>query len=214
MSGTVLNMDMARPYSAVVPTLDGDVLVALAGTTRPLSGRQVAKLVRRGSQKAVSVALERLVEQGIVIREEAGRAYLHVLNRDHLASPAVELLAAMRTELLLRLRQTLTQWSPAAYHASLFGSAARGDGDTDSDVDLLVVRPDDVGDEDGVWRAQLDGLSDAVRAWTGNYAGIVELSESEFRALPAQRAPILHGLRADGIDLAGVPLRRALKACA
>lgn len=87
----------------MVTTLEGDVLVALAGTTRPLTGRQVAGLVPRGSQKAVSVALDRLVEQGIVLRQEAGRAYLHVLNRDHLAAPAVEVLAGLRGELLARL---------------------------------------------------------------------------------------------------------------
>lgn len=211
MSGIVLIVDMARPYSAVVPSLDGDVLAALAGTTRPLTGRQVAKLVRRGSQKAVSVALERLVDQGVVLREEAGRAYQHVLNREHLAAPAVEILATLRTELLRRLRERFAQWSPAPYHASMFGSVARGGGDMESDVDLLVVRPDDVDDEDRVWRAQVDGLSEAVRAWTGNYAAIVELAESEFRGLPAQRPSILDDLRTDGIDLAGVSLRRALK---
>lgn len=211
MSGIVLNMDVARPYSAVAPTVEGDVLVALAGTTRQLTGRQVAQLVRRGSQKAVSVALDRLVEQGVVLREEAGRAYLHVLNRDHIAAPVVELLAAMRGELLRRLREHLAGWSVVPSHASLFGSAARGDGDTQSDIDLLIVRPEGVNDDDHTWRSQLDELAQAVRVWTGNHAGIVELSKAEFRELPARRPPILADLRADGIDLAGTPLRKALK---
>ena len=205
-------MDVARPYGSVASTLEGDVLVALAGTTRPLTGRQVAGLVPRGSQKAVSVALDRLVEQGIVLRQEAGRAYLHVLNRDHLAAPAVEVLAGLRGELLARLRAAFAQWPIAPAHASLFGSTARGDGDTQSDIDLLIVRPAGVDDEDDGWRAQIDGLADAVHTWTGNHAGIVELSEAEFGALPVRRPAILDDLRADSIDLAGTPARAALGA--
>jgi hypothetical protein len=85
------------------------------------------------------------------------------------------------------------------------------DGDTASDVDLLVVRPEAVGEDDPVWREQLEGLADAVRAWTGNHAGIIELSQDEFAALPVQRPPILDDLRAGGIDLAGEKLRRVLK---
>jgi DNA-binding transcriptional ArsR family regulator len=204
-------VDVARPYSAVSPTVEGDVLFVLAGTTKPLTGRQVAHLARRGSQKAVSVALDRLVEHGLVLREEAGRAYLHRLNRDHLAALAVESLAAMRSELFRRLRERLGQWALAPSHASLFGSAARGDGDTGSDIDLLVVRPGGIGEDDPLWREQLEGLAAAVHAWTGNHAGIIELSQGEFAALPAQRPPILDDLRAGGIDLAGEKLRRALR---
>jgi DNA-binding transcriptional ArsR family regulator len=205
-------VNVARPYSAVSPTVEGDVLVVLAGTTKPLTGRQVAHLVRRGSQKAVSVALDRLVEHGLVLREEAGRAYLHRLNRDHLAATAVESLAAMRSELLRRLRERIGRWAVAPSHASLFGSAARADGDTDSDIDLLVVRGEAVDAEDPVWREQLVGLAGAVNTWTGNHAGIIEMSQEEFAALPVQHPPILDDLRADGIDLAGEKLRQALRA--
>lgn len=210
MSRTVLGVDVGRPYSAVVPSLEGDVLVALAGTTRPLTGRQVGQLVRRGSQKAVSLALDRLVEQGVVHRQEAGRAYLHVLNRDHIAAPVVELLAGMRGELLLRLRQAFSQWSAPPYHASLFGSAARGDGGTRSDIDVLVVRPDTVEEEDSTWRSQIDDLAQAIHSWTGNHAGIIELPAAEFLELPTRRPPLLDDLRADGIDLSGAPLRKSL----
>ena len=205
-------MDVTRPYSAIAPTVEGDVLVALAGTTRPLTGRAVAQLARRGSQKAVSVALERLVRQGLVLREEAGSAYLHVLNRDHIAAPAVELLAGLRVEMLRRLRDGIAAWSVAATHASLFGSAARADGDTDSDIDLLIVRARGVADDDETWRSQLAELTESVHRWTGNHASIIELSEQEFGELSTSRPNILADLRADGIDLAGTPLRRALEA--
>lgn len=201
-------MDVARPYSAVVPSIDGDVLVVLAGTTRPLTGRQVADLARRGSQKAVSAVLDRLVEQGLVHREPAGRAHLHTLNREHLAAAAVEQLASLRTELVLRLRMTFDAWDPAPLHASMFGSTARGDGDTASDIDLFVVRPAQISDEDDQWIAQVDELSRAVQAWTGNHAGIIDVSAEELSRLFRDRPPVFENLRTDAIHLIGMPLRQ------
>jgi DNA-binding transcriptional ArsR family regulator len=204
-------MDVARPYAAVAPGVDGEALVVLAGTTAPLTGRQIARLVKRGTSPSVSAALDRLVEQGLVHRQEAGRAYLHTLNRDHIAAPIVESLAGLRTELLRRLRETLENWQPAPFHASMFGSAARADGDTRSDIDLLVIRPADVEEDEVGWRAQVSALSEAVHAWTGNNAGIAELGEAELHNLRRRPPPILANLRADAIDLAGEPTRALFK---
>lgn len=181
----------------------------LAGTTAPLTGRQIARLVRRGTSPSVSAALDRLVQQGLVHRQQAGRAYLHTLNRDHIAAAVVEQLAALRSELLRRLRDTLGRWDPGPVHASMFGSAARADGNTESDIDLFIVRPDGV-EEDSEWRAQLNALSDAVYAWTGNHAAVIELGEADLAQLRHDASPILADLRSDGIDLAGIPVR-ALK---
>ncbi|HEY6762773.1 MAG TPA: nucleotidyltransferase domain-containing protein [Baekduia sp.] len=204
-------MDVARPYAAVAPGVEGEALMVLAGTTAPLTGRQIARLARRGTSPSVSAALERLTAQGIVHRQQAGRAYLHTLNRDHIAAPAVMLLADLRAELLRRLRDTFARWDQAPVHASMFGSAARADGDAQSDIDLLVVRPAGVDAEDPRWRAQLDALSDAVYAWTGNHAGVIELGEGEIEQLRRDPPAIVGDLRADGIDLAGVSIRALLK---
>jgi predicted nucleotidyltransferase len=204
-------VDVARPYAAIAPGIEGEVLVVLAGTTASLTGRQTARLVRRGTSPSVSAALDRLVAQGLVRRQHAGRAYLHTLNRDHVAAPAVELLAGVRAELLRRLRDALEHWRPAPMHASMFGSAARADGDIDSDIDLLIVRPADVDEDDAAWRNQLEALSDAVYAWTGNDASVVELGEADVARLRRNPPPILADLRTDGIDLAGLPVRALFK---
>ena len=42
-----------------------------------------------------------------------------------------------------RLRETIRGWRPRPVYACVFGSAARGDGGPDSDIDLLVVVDDD-----------------------------------------------------------------------
>jgi predicted nucleotidyltransferase len=205
-------VDLARPYTALCPTLDSGILSVLAGTTRPLTGREVAGLLNRPSHSGVLAALNRLADHGLVDREEAGRAFLFTLNREHLAAPAVEVLAQMRNALLQRLQKAVASWSISPTHLSLFGSGARGEGDTASDIDLFVVRPKGVEGEDPVWQEQLDLLGRQVRRWTGNRAGFAEVSESDLPQLRDDPPPILDELRADAITIAGPEIPALLDA--
>jgi len=134
---------------------------------------------------------------------EAGNAYLYTFNREHLGAPSVELLAGVRSELERRLRAEITDWAIAPVHASLFGSAARGDGDVRSDIDIFVVRPTRVSADDPGWRGQLERLSDHVYDWTGNHAGLSEVSATDMRRLRRERPPIVEELRREAITLAG-----------
>lgn len=204
MSATLISiMDLSRPWALIRSPIDMEVLLVLHGTTRPLTGREVARLVRAGSQPAVNAALRRLAEEGLVNAEEAGNAFLYTFNREHLAAPAVELLAAIRTELERRLRAEIAEWEIAPAHASIFGSAARGDGDTRSDIDIFVVRPAGVAEDDPGWRAQLERLSDHVHDWTGNRAALSEVSAADVRRLRRERPPVVEELRRDAITLVG-----------
>lgn len=204
MSAILLTrMDLARPYTALSPTLEGDVLAVLVKTTRGLTGREVARLVRRGSQRGVLAALERLVNHGLVAREEAGPSFQYTLNREHLAAPAVEALAGMRAALWARLRSLVAAWSPAATHASVFGSAARAEGDTTSDIDILIVRPEGLDPEDPRWRTQIADLAEQVRLWTGNHAGISEVGAGDLSRLTQQQPALAENLRADAVTLLG-----------
>jgi predicted nucleotidyltransferase len=196
-------MDISRPWALIRSPIDIEVLLVLRGTTRPLTGREVARLVRSGSQPTVNAALRRLTEEGILRAQEAGNAYLYTFNRAHLAAPAVELLADIRAELERRLRADVTEWEIAPAHASIFGSAARGDGDTRSDIDVFIVRPARVSEDDARWRVQLERLSDLVHAWTGNHLALSEVSAADVRRLRRERPPVVDELRRDGIALAG-----------
>ena len=196
-------MDVARPYAAVCPTLDGEVLQVLARTTGVLTGREVAGLTGRRSHSGVLDALHRLTEHGLVTRVELNRAYLFTLNREHLSTPAVEILMRMRAELLRRIRGAFDSWEIAPAHVSMFGSAARGDGGTGSDIDLLVIRPGDVADDNATWRAQLADLKDRIRRWTGNHAQIVELADEAVIRLRKDERSIVAALRSDAVVLYG-----------
>ncbi len=203
-------MDLARAHSAVSPGLAGDVLVTLANTTRPLTGREVARIAPRGSARGVQSALDRLVDQGIVERNEAGRALLYTLNRDHVAAPLAVALAQLRATLVDRIRDEIAGWPVAAHQVSLFGSFARGDGGVASDIDLLVVRPAGVSGDDEQWRAQLDALSRRVERWSGNLASIVEIPLPDLARLRRERPPVVGELIADGIVLIGPAIAELL----
>lgn len=205
-------MDLSAPHRVVLSEGDGRVLAVLAGTTRPLSGREVARL-SDGSQNTVRRALQRLAEHGLVTMQEAGSgaALLYTLNRDHLAAHAILTLLALRSRLRDHLTNEFEGWPLPPLHASLFGSAARGDGDTQSDIDLFIVRPSHLDAEDAYWRAQLDRLPDRVLAWTGNHAGIAEVSEGDLARLRRDRPPVVEELTRDAIHLTGSPLSDLLR---
>jgi predicted nucleotidyltransferase len=172
-------VDFAHPFAAVTPTLDGDILAVLAGADEGFSGRQLHRLVGHASEPGVRKAAERLVDQGIVLRQQVGKAKVYRLNRQHLAAPHVEGLAGLRAALIDRLRSTLDSWKEPPMMAALFGSAARGEATPGSDLDLLLVRRGDVPEESPVWREQISALEREATAWTGNDARVLEYAEEE-----------------------------------
>jgi predicted nucleotidyltransferase len=174
----------------------------LAGTTEGLTGRRIAELAEK-TQEGTRKALRRLLEIGIVERQEAGNAILYRLNRRHLAAPAIEQIADLRSRFLGQLTETIEAWRPRPLHVSMFGSAARGDGDTHSDIDLFVVRPSSVKADDQGWQEQVQQLPVDVLAWTGNHANVVEVRESAIADLRQRRPAIVESIEADAVNLIG-----------
>lgn len=195
-------MQLERPLRVVTPTVDGDVLLILARAEAEFTPPQVHHLLGEHSEAGVRKALQRLSEQGIVQCRRAGNAVLYALNRRHLAAGAVIELAQLRDTLLGRLRDRFESWSVKPRYAALFGSAATARMQTDSDIDIFVVRPDKVSNDDR-WQEQVQGLEAAVGAWTGNDVRVLEFSESEVVAGFAAQERVLADIEADGIRLAG-----------
>ncbi|WP_432546112.1 nucleotidyltransferase family protein [Kineococcus sp. SYSU DK004] len=197
-------MDLSDPWRSVVPTLDGPVLTALAGQTTPVSGREVVRLIGTASQTGVQKVLNRLTAQGVVHAERRRSAVLYRANRDHLAWPAVEVLAGIRRELLRRTTDLVGAWSVPAESVAVFGSLARGEGTAESDVDVLLVRSDELSDaEVARWDEQVDELVTAVEAWTGNRAQPYDVSLADLRAHVRAAEPIVQSWRREAITLAG-----------
>lgn len=181
-------MDVSFPASAIIPSLDGPVLIALANRTSPTRLSDVHRSCGAGSLSGVSKVLRRLVAAGVVTEVPGG----YLLNRDHLAAPAVELLANLRTELTDRIRRFLTDRGNIN-SAALVGSTARRDGGPDSDIDVVVVADDP---DDGL----RDALEALITAWTGNPAHVIVLSPQGWSQVqPATR----HAWRTEAVDLIG-----------
>lgn len=122
-------------------------LRTLASGGAPLSAPQIARtsgLTPRG----VRLVLAGLVEQQIVVTHGAGRAVLHALNDAHPLAAA--LVALFREEqqrwerLLDAVRARLSRHGAAVRAAWLYGSVARGEDTSRSDIDiaLLVASPE------------------------------------------------------------------------
>jgi len=205
-------MDVARPHAVIVNDLDAEVLRVLATAGSPMNARQIWRIAGRGSEKGIRTAAQRLDRLGVITASRVGASDVYVLNDEHLAAAAIRALAGMRGALIDRIRRAVGDWKRTPVNVSLFGSAARGDGDAQSDIDLLVVRPDSVVPDDETWRRQIDDLSSQILRWTGNHAGVLELSERELRAAGRRdgHRP-LDELRRDGIDIAGGSLRQILR---
>lgn len=204
-------MDFALPAHALCPKAMAATLEVLAGTTDALTGRQVARLVRSGSQQAVLDALGRLAENGVVNREIVGKTHLYRLNREHLAAPAVEILAGLFANLVERLGDTLGAWDPKPRHASLFGSAARREASTMSDIDILLVRRKGIAPDDPEWTEQKEALASHALRWSGNPISWLDLSQAEVKSALRSRDPLLDELKRDGVHLAGTRFRSLLR---
>ena len=203
-------VDVAAPHRAI-GEMELEALRVVAGTTRPLTGRDVARLARNGSVSSIQRALRALGAAGVVDVQEAGRSLLYTLNREHVATgPALELLG-LRDELQRRMRESIAAWEIQPLHLSAFGSAARGDGDLESDIDIFCVRPADVDEDDPRWREQLDTLARQVRRWSGNPLALSEVSETELRRLRREQPPVVASLRADALTLAGTDAAELLR---
>lgn len=191
-------MDVATPYADLMPGLEGPVLEVLAGTTRPMTGREIQRLARRGAVSGVAATLDRLVTSGLVLAAPAGRAILYRANRDHLAWPMVEAAVGLRVSLLQHLAAAVGAWTVRPQQARLFGSAARGDGGVESDIDLLLVREGAASEE---WERQVEGLITQIRAWTGNDAQVIDVDSRRWRRMVKEADPLVDSVNADGIDL-------------
>ncbi len=204
-------MDWIRPHGVIAPSLHGDVVMALARLRRPVTGRELAVDVG-ASHEGVRQVLIALEEQGLVITQTAGRSRLATLNRDHLAVQAIDALAAMRAEFFARLRVAVVAWPvPRPESVVVFGSVARGDATSASDVDVLMVRPEHVRSDDPAWLDRSSALAESVTRWTGNRCELVEYTAGELRKPSRARRSFVEAIVAEGVTVYGKPIGRLLE---
>lgn len=210
-------MDLSNPLAVVTPTLDAAVLQTLAATTGWATGAQVHRTGRVGSVGGVRKVLARLVQQGIVLAIEHPHATLYTLNRDHVAAEAIVSLTLLRGVVVERISRAVSAAPVPVRHASLFGSFARGEATTESDIDILVVvdeqgrapQADQLPDD--VCATFLDSLAMDIQRWTGNQAQIAHVTPSMLSEMASAGDPLVESWRADHVHLTGTRLLELLR---
>ena len=89
----------------------------------------------------------------------------------------------------------------------MFGSTARGDGDIHSDIDLLLVHPDGLGqDDEDAWEEQVSEMRKTIVRLTGNNCQIFQVGRSRLLDHVTARDPLVDAWLRDGVEVAGATL--------
>lgn len=195
-------MDFRRPIEAVIPGAQGRVLAVLAETTAELNLRTVARLADVSVAQASRV-LPGLVELGLVDRREVPPSSLFVLNRQHLAASAVLQLARARDTVLEAMGDAAAAMETPPASVIVFGSFARREADEDSDIDVVIVRGDEIDQEDAAWLAGVERWSESVRALAGNRVEVIDVDRSEAQRKLSGRTSLWRDVATDAVVVYG-----------
>jgi predicted nucleotidyltransferase len=161
----------------------------------------------------VNDVLRHLADSGIVLCEKRPPSNFYRLNHDHVAAEGILLLAGMSATLAARIRAELENWSIRPQAAWLFGSAARGEGTEQSDIDVFLVLP--ASDLDtaaiDIWERQTQALTEKIMAWSGNRCEVVEMEAAELSAAVDRNDLLVRDLREQAVTLAGRDPRDLLR---
>lgn len=198
-------MDFRHAVETIIPDAQGRILATLARTTQELSLSTLAEL-SGVSLAHVARIVPRLVELGVVERHDVPPAVLVKLVPEHLASRAILMLADLRHAFLQELRESARRLDPAPVNVTLFGSFARGEDDTKSDVDVIVVRPSSVDEDDPTWAESIARWETHVRHISGDAVNRIEISEDEAAKAIRSRRSLWQAIRREGVVLVGVAI--------
>lgn len=190
-------MDFVRPVEAIVPGAQGRVLAVVAETTAELNLRTIAEL-SGVSQAQVSRVLPGLVRLGVLERREVPPASLFRFVPEHIASRAIMALARSADTVVAELGQLVAALPVAPVSVVLFGSFARREADAESDIDMLVVRPHEVNEDDEQWAESMEQLRTHGRRLTGNSLEVLEVAHHDVASLLESRRPLWVDIRRDG----------------
>jgi predicted nucleotidyltransferase len=193
-------VELSRPLATITPTLDGDVLAILAKQSVAFTTGQIHRILTQHSEEGIRKVLRRLTSQGVVLSDRIGNTFAYQLNHDHLAAQYIVGLARIQETFLARLEDLLQSWQIRPAYAAVFGSAARGQMTSTSDIDLLLVRPHAAAEAE--WEDQVNNLTTTVTQWLGNDTRVVEFTEKEIAAT-GHKEPVLNDVLQEGLTVAG-----------
>jgi predicted nucleotidyltransferase len=199
----VVIVDFVHPVQAVIPGVQGRVLAVLAETTAELNLRTLARLAGVSVAQASRV-MPRLVDLGLVERREVPPSSQFRLIRENVATQTIIDLARSRDTALSQIGAAAAALALPPLSIIVFGSFARGEATEQSDLDAVVVRPDEVDEDDDVWATAVERWRSEVRAITGNSVEVLEVSRDEVRSRLAGKTKLWRDIVRDGVAVHGL----------
>lgn len=203
-------MDFVHPVAAVIPGAQGRVLAVLAETTAELNLSTLARLASVSVAQASRV-MPSLVDLGLVERREVPPSSQFRLIRENVAARVIIDLARSRDAAITSIGAAADALPLSPISIIVFGSFARGEADDQSDVDVIVVRPDDVAEDDDVWATAIERWRNEARAITGNRVEVLEVSRDEIRSKLSSEAALWRDVVRDGIAVHGLTIDELLE---
>jgi len=200
-------MNLAEPYDLAMSRSTADVLRVLIGAEVAFSIRQVARIAEVSVPQAMRV-VNHESDRGLVLVEQAGRSRMCRFNRDHLAANAVVELITLQERMIHAVEDEISSWVIKPMHSSLFGSGARREGGIESDLDVLIVRPQKTPEHQ--WEEQKYSSGLILRKKTGNAISWFDVTLEELKTAMQASEPIFSEWKKDGIFLTGSPLLNLL----
>jgi predicted nucleotidyltransferase len=179
-----------------------DVLRVLWGVSVPLTAADVARRTRM-THPAVSAILRSLADVRLVSASPAGRGSAFWLNKDnvYVESMLDPLFLAEREVPEMMIDALRLAFEDLADAAVLFGSYARGDQTSDSDVDVVAV----TGNATAKQRL-LDGLPSMTAAFSRSFGAplaVIVYDRDEARDLSERASDLYQALWRDGVRILG-----------
>ena len=182
----------------------------LADTTAELNLRTLARLADV-SVAQVSRMMPSLVELGRVERREVPPSSQFRLVRENVGAQAIIALAGSRDIALSRIGAVSPTLPIPPVSIIVFGSFARGEAVQHSDLDVIVVRRDEVAEEDHAWATAVERWRTEARGITGNRVENLEFSHDEVRARLASDTTLWREVVRDGVTVHGLSAEELLE---
>jgi hypothetical protein len=115
-------------------------------------------------------------------------------------------LARSRDAVLDRIGAAAGQLPAPPLSVIVFGSFARGQAGTDSDLDVVIVRSDDIHEDDDTWSVSIEEWRTQARAIAGNPVEILETSRAEAAARLAGKSTLWRDVARDGVVVHGLSI--------
>jgi predicted nucleotidyltransferase/DNA-binding transcriptional ArsR family regulator len=171
-------VDLVHPVSALIPGARGKVLTVLLDAGRELSTVQTGRLAGVSTPQASRV-LAQLRELGLVERREVPPSVLYKVVAGSRVVRLLRELRSLREDVLSMATELSTSIVPPPVHLAVFGSVATGRAGSESDIDVLVVRPTKA-DHDDAWTESLDRFRSDLSEYAGSAVEMLEISRHEW----------------------------------